>query len=116
MSREFEIAELFQVEYIGEKRWCAVIKLHLDSIGYYHNGYVQLKDNEFKSDLVEDTSMLTEEITFSGEADFLKALIKGILMYGFDTIHVCDTPETQSFEDVRRRTVILAHEMIDERI
>lgn len=115
MRREFEIAELFEVEYMGEKRRCAVIKLELDSVGCYHNGYVQTKDNKHIEYSV-DTDMLTEEITFSGEADFLNALIKGIIMLGFDTVHIHDTRESQLFDDVRRRTVILAHEMIDEGI
>lgn len=113
MRREFEVAELFQVEYMDEKRWCAVMKLHLDSIGYYHNGYVETKDNE-NIDYDETGHIFDEEITFGGVASFLQAYIKDVNMLGFDTLHIHDTPETQSFDDVRRRTVILAHQMIEE--
>ena len=93
----------------------------LHSIWPFHNGYVEvLKKNKGK-DYQKFIDMIdTDELTFSGNFDYIKndRIPKDKWFFGFDSAHYQNEehPESKTFENVKKRTIELAEEMIRKRI
>lgn len=85
---------------------CLVIAAPVDNA---YNGYIKLADSRKELYDVDYESLNPEvereELTFSGEIND-----RGFFV-GFDTLHVNDTPETQTVDAVTERTKRLAEEL-----
>lgn len=80
----------------------------------YHNGYVSVTPKNTHKNYNDFYSKnIPEEPTFM---DKLDELFGDVVFIGFDTLHAQDTPATQNFEAVLKRTKAFADAVVEARI
>lgn len=92
---------------------CVIVEMNMVlPIGQYHNGYVEIKKHKHYDELIDKIN--ADELTFSGELDYLNKELKGKWFLGFDSVHGWNMqqPESQTFDSVKKRTIQLAEELI----
>jgi len=79
---------------------------------FFHNGYVNIKQNFDYEDIVEYINSV--ELTYSGKLNRLDKSLKDMWFIGFDTAHYWNeqNPETQTKEAVKQKTIELCEELI----
>ena len=91
------------IQFLYKDRKCVIVRVEcIAPIGTYHNGYVEIKEDELKDDY-DNYYIQAEEITFQGDLEYVD-IKDGKVYIGFDTAHAhnIDNRHTQTAEAVEQ--------------